>query len=105
KECRAVADKFKKAGVAVTGSGVIELQNDKANVRKAFENARAVGIPVMTCKPSRDAFPLVEKYVKQYDLKLAIHNHGPEDKVYPSPLDAWKVIQPYDKRIGLCIDV
>ncbi len=47
----------------------------------------------------------MEKFVKEFDLRLAIHNHGPEDKVYPSPLDAWKAVQPYDQRIGLCIDV
>lgn len=104
-ECRAVAKKFKDAGITITGSGVIELPNDEAAVRKAFENARAAGLPTMVCKPALDAFPLVEKFVKDFDLKLAIHNHGPEDRIYPSPYDAWKVIQPYDKRIGVCIDV
>jgi sugar phosphate isomerase/epimerase len=52
-----------------------------------------------------DAYPLVEKFVKEFDIKLAVHNHGPEDKVYPSPFDAWKAVRPYDERIGLCIDV
>jgi len=104
-ECRAVAQKFKDTGIAITGSGVIELPNEEAAVRKAFENARAAGLPVMVCKPAPDAFPLVEKFVKEFNLNLAIHNHGPEDKVYPSPLDAWKAVQPFDKRIGLCIDV
>ncbi len=104
-ECRAAVKKFTDAGITVTGSGVIELPNNEALVHKAFENARAAGIPTMICKPALDALPLVEKYVKQFDIRLGIHNHGPEDKVYPSPYDAWKVIQPYDKRIGLCIDV
>ncbi|HUB66353.1 MAG TPA: sugar phosphate isomerase/epimerase, partial [Candidatus Methylacidiphilales bacterium] len=39
-----------------------------------------------------------------YDIKIAIHNHGPTD-LYPTGEDAWKAVQPYDKRIGLCIDV
>lgn len=104
-ECRVAAQKFKDAGITVTGSGVIELPNNEAVVRKAFDNARAAGLPTMVCKPALDAFPLVEKFVKEYDLKLAIHNHGPEDKVYPSPYDAWKIIQSLDPRIGLCIDV
>jgi sugar phosphate isomerase/epimerase len=104
-ECGAVAKKFKDAGINVTGSGVIDLPNNEARLRKAFDNARAAGLPTMTCKPALDALTLVEKFVKEYDIRLAIHNHGPEDKVYPSPYDAWKVIQPYDKRIGLCIDV
>src|SRR5581483_3119198 len=65
----------------------------------------AAGLPTMVCKPAADAFPLVEKFVREFDLKLAIHNHGPEDKVYPAPADAWKAGPAYDPRIGLCIDV
>jgi len=104
-QCRAAAQKFRDAGLTVTGSGVIELPRNEAAVRKAFENAHAAGLPTMVCKPALNALPLVEKFVKQYDIRLAVHNHGPEDKVYPSPLDAWKAVQPYDARIGLCIDV
>jgi inosose dehydratase len=104
-ECRVAAKKFTDAGLTVTGSGVIDLPNNEAAVQKAFENARAAGLPMMVCKPALNAFPLIEKYVKQYDIRLGIHNHGPEDKVYPSPYDVWKAVQPYDKRIGLCIDV
>src|SRR5207253_2801186 len=49
--------------------------------------------------------PLVEKLVKEYDQKLAIHNHGPEDKVFPSPKTVWDAIKSLDSRIGFCIDV
>jgi inosose dehydratase len=104
-ECRAAAAKFTDAGLTITGCGVIELPNKEDAVRKAFENAKAAGLPTMVCKPHKDAFPLVEKFVKEFDLRLAIHNHGPEDAVYPSPNDAWDAIQSFDKRIGLCIDV
>jgi len=47
----------------------------------------------------------VEKYVKQFDIKVAIHNHGPGDKRYPSPLDAYRLAKPLDPRIGVCIDI
>jgi sugar phosphate isomerase/epimerase len=104
-QCRMAAQTFKDAGLRVTGCGVINLPNQEATVRRAFENAKAVGLPTMICKPDHDAFPLIEKYVKQYNIRLAIHNHGPGDTGYPSPLDAWNAAQPYDKRIGLCIDV
>jgi sugar phosphate isomerase/epimerase len=104
-QCRLAAQAFKDAGLTVTGCGVISLPNKEGTVRRAFENAQAVGLPTMICKPARDAFPLVEKYVKQYDLRLAVHNHGPGDDSYPSPFDAWKAVEPYDPRIGLCIDV
>jgi len=104
-ECRAAAKKFTDAGLTISGSAVIDLPNNEAAVRKAFENASAAGLPMMVCTPARDALPMVETYVKKYDIRLGIHNHGPGDKHYPSPYDAWKVVQPYDKRIGLCIDV
>jgi inosose dehydratase len=104
-ECQAAAKKFTDAGLTITGSNVLELPNDEAVVRKTFENAQAAGLPVMDCKPSFDAYPLLEKYVKQYDIRLAVHNHGPGDKFYPSPYDAWKLIEPFDPRIGRCIDV
>jgi inosose dehydratase len=104
-QCRVAAQKFKDAGLKITGSGVINLPNNEDTVRRAFENAKAVGLPTMVCKPSLNAYPLVEKFVKEYDQILAVHNHGPGDKEYPSPLDAWKAVEPYDKRIGICIDV
>jgi sugar phosphate isomerase/epimerase len=104
-QCRTAAQRFKDAGLTVTGCGVINLPNQEGTVRRAFENAQAVGLPTMICKPARDAFPLIEKYVKQYNIRLAIHNHGPGDNGYPSPFDAWKAVQSYDERIGLCIDV
>jgi sugar phosphate isomerase/epimerase len=104
-ECRAAAKVFTDGGLTITGTGVIDLPNDEAVVHKAFENVRAAGLHQMVCKPALDAYPLVEKFVKEFDIKLAIHNHGPEDKVYPSPYIAWDIIQKYDERIGLCIDV
>jgi inosose dehydratase len=53
----------------------------------------------------RRALPLVEKLAKEFNQKLAIHNHGPEDKVYPTPRVAWDHIKSLDARVGLCIDV
>jgi inosose dehydratase len=104
-QCKAVGEKLRAAGLALTGSGVVNLTNDEAKVRKAFENVRAAGMATMVCKPLPDALPLVEKFVKEFDLKLAIHNHGPEDKVYPSPDHIWEAIKNFDARIGFCLDV
>lgn len=104
-ECVAVAQKFRDGGFTLSGSGVINLPDDEAAARKAFDNVRAVGLPVMICKPEVKALPLLDRLVKEYDLRLAVHNHGPEDKVFPSPYDVWKAIEPFDRRIGLCLDV
>ena len=104
-EVRAVVAKATAAGITLTGTGVVAFKNNEAACRKAFENAKAARLPTMICKPDLDALPLVEKLAKEYDQRLAIHNHGPEDKVYPSPYDVMKAITPLDARIGLCLDV
>lgn len=104
-DCRAVAQKFRDAGINPWTTSVVNLVNDEAAVRRAFDNVRAAGMTMMTCKPEPAALPLVERFVREYDIRLAIHNHGPEDQTYPSPLAAMKLIASLDPRIGVCIDV
>jgi sugar phosphate isomerase/epimerase len=104
-EARAVAEKYHAAGITLTSTGVINLPNDETKCRRAFENVRAAAVVTMLGKPDPDAIPLVEKLVKEYDQKLAIHNHGPEDKLYPSPASAFAAIKSLDARIGMCIDI
>jgi sugar phosphate isomerase/epimerase len=84
---------------------VINMKNSDADVKNAFEYAKACEIPTIVCSPDPEAIPLLDKYVKEYDIKCAIHNHGPSDKKYPSPYDAFKLIEKLDKRVGLCVDV
>jgi sugar phosphate isomerase/epimerase len=55
--------------------------------------------------PALETLPRLEKFVKEYDIRIAIHNHGPEDKLWPSPLDVLKAVKGLDERIGCCIDV
>ena len=102
---RAVARRFTDAGITPMSCGNITMQNDEANVRQAFEYARDAGLPTIVCSPHPDSMPILDRMVKEFDIRLAIHNHGPEDKRFPSPYDVWKAVQPFDKRIGLCIDV
>ena len=102
---KAAAKKFLDAGVTPLSCGVITLSNDESAIRNAFEYARDAGIPTIVCNPARAALPTLDRMVKEFGLKVAIHNHGPEDKVWPSPLDAWEAIQGLDERIGVCIDV
>jgi sugar phosphate isomerase/epimerase len=77
----------------------------ESEVDQAFDYAKAAGMEMIVGVPNPELLPLVERKVKQYDLKLAIHNHGPTDKVYPSPQSAFERIRGLDRRIGLCIDV
>jgi sugar phosphate isomerase/epimerase len=102
---KAVAAKFKEAGITPLSCGNVSMKNDVADVRRAFEYARDVGLPTIVCSPDPDSMKILDAMVKEFDIRLAIHNHGPEDKRFPSPYDVWTAVQPYDKRIGLCIDV
>ena len=52
-----------------------------------------------------ETLPRIEKFVKEYDIRFAIHNHGPEDKLWHSPLDVLKAVNGMDPRMGCCIDV
>jgi len=104
-ERKAVARKFLDAGITPLSCGNIGMSDDESEIRNAFEYARDAGIPVIVCKPTRKSLPVLDRMVKEYDIKLAIHNHGPEDNVWPSPYEPWEAIQSYDERIGLCIDV
>ena len=104
-EIKAARAKLAAAGITLMGGGVIYMKNDEAAVRKAFEYAKAAGFPLIVGAPDPDAIPLVERMVREYNIPLAIHNHGPEDKSYPAPQDALKLIKDRDRRLGLCMDV
>ena len=100
------AEEYRAAGMRLTAAGTIYFsKEDDADIRPKFEYLKAAGIPMTVCSPTHEVLPKLEAYVKEYDIKLAIHNHGPEDKVWPSPLDVLKVVKTMDARIGCCIDV
>jgi len=100
------AKMFRDAGLTPLSVGNISMRSGEADIRKAFEYARDIGVPTIVCAPSLDAIPFLDEMVKQFDIRLAIHNHGPEDKGYfPSPYDVMRAVEKFDKRIGLCIDV
>ena len=102
---KALVQKLKAADITPLSCGNITMQNDEKDVRRAFDYARDCGMPTIVCSPHPDSMPLLDKMVKEYNIKLAIHNHGPEDKRFPSPYDVMKAVSKYDSRIGLCIDV
>lgn len=104
-ECRAAAEAFRAAGIKVATTSVVNLVDDDAALRKAFENVKAAGLDLMTCRPVPAAMPRIERFVKEYNIRLAVHNHGPEDKDLPGPDTTLKLVQPYDARIGLCLDL
>lgn len=97
---------FESAGIKIIGVGNISFQkDDEGEMRRNFEYAKALGAPVIVMAPTHITTPKIEKFVKEYDIKAAIHNHGPEDKHFPAPADVLKVVKSMDNRMGLCVDL
>ena len=102
----AQAAAYRAAGFILTAAGNITFNTvDESDIRPKFEYLKAAGIPIAVCAPTHEVLPRLEKFVKEYDIKLAIHNHGPEDKNFPSPFDVLAAVKNLDPRIGLCIDL
>jgi sugar phosphate isomerase/epimerase len=97
--------RFQDAGIEVMSGGVIYMQkDDDADMRRSFEYAKACGMPMIVIGPTAETMPRIEKYVKEYNIKVAIHNHGPEDRHFPTPESALRVVKNLDPRCGICID-
>jgi len=105
-ETAALSD-YTEAGIKLHAAGAIYFAKDEdADIRAKFEYCKRAGIGVIVAgDPAPETLPRIEKFVKEYDIRIAIHNHGPEDKLWPSPLDVLKVVKGMDPRIGCCIDV
>ena len=103
-QIEAVLAKVKEEGLELYGGGVIYMRSE-ADVNRAFDYAKAAGMRIIIGVPNHELLELVNKKVQEYDIRVAIHNHGPGDKVYPTPQSAMEKIAKLDRRIGLCIDV
>ena len=103
-EIKNITTKFEKAGIGLYGGGVIYMKTAQ-EVENAFRYAKAANMKVIIGVPNHDLLHLVEMKVKETNIKLAIHNHGPGDEVYPTPEVVYNKIKGLDTRIGLCIDV
>ncbi|HEY4875251.1 MAG TPA: sugar phosphate isomerase/epimerase [Puia sp.] len=99
-----VKSKFSAAGIAIYAVGVIYMK-DENELNNAFDYAKKVGVNLIVCAPNYDLLPQLERQSRTYNIRAAIHNHGPEDKLYPGPKDVYDRIKNLDNRIGLCLDI
>jgi sugar phosphate isomerase/epimerase len=103
-EIKAVVKKVEAAGLVLYGCGVVYMKN-KEEADRAFRYAQAGGMGVIIGVPNHELLEYTNKKVREYDIKLAIHNHGPGDKLYPTPQSAYERIKDLDPRMGLCLDI
>lgn len=97
---------FEAAGMKIMGGGTVNFtKEDDADIRTYFEYAKNAGMPLMVSMPTARILRMLEKFVKEYDIKIAVHNHGPEDKNFPSIQDVLPVVKDMDPRVGVCCDI
>lgn len=92
-------------GLTAYSFGVTRPTADKEANRKLFEFAKLMGMKVIMVEPTDlTAWNNIEELVKEYDIKVAIHNHG-TGSVYGNPATVKKILAERDHRIGVCLDV
>ena len=97
---------FETAGLRIVGGGTITFEKDTdEEVKKYFEYARAAGMPLIVATAPPEALPRIQRFARDYNVQVAIHNHGPEDQRFPSPYDVLRAVNGMDPHMGLCLDV
>ena len=90
-------------GIQIIATGVYVAEKPE-DWEKMFRFAKGMGMEFITCEPALDDWDLVEKLVKQYGIKISVHNH-PKPSDYWTPDNLLKAIGGRSKMIGSCADV
>ena len=91
-------------GLSISAHGVNRFTKDAARNREIFEFARRAGIGILGADPDPDSFASLDELVKEFDIRVAIHNHGPKHR-YNKVVDVLDAIEKHDARIGACADL
>ena len=103
-EISAVKSKFAAAGITIYTGGVIYMKT-KESVDIAFDYAKKLGVDLLICAPDYTLLSYVEQKVKETNVRVALHNHGPDNPLYPNATDIWDHIKNMDARMGICLDI
>jgi sugar phosphate isomerase/epimerase len=90
----------------VTGYAVGPIyMKSEEEIDRGFAYAKRVGVKLIVGVPNYELLPYVDRKVKEYGFRYAIHLHGPDIKVYPDATDVWEHTKDLDPRIGMCLDI
>jgi sugar phosphate isomerase/epimerase len=103
-DIQAATAKIRDAKITLYGGGVIYMKTAE-EVNRAFDYARAAGMKTIIGVPNHELLELVNQKAIEYDIEVAIHNHGPGDKLYPTPESVYEKVKGLDRRMGLCMDI
>jgi len=103
-EIQKMVQKVKGLGLRISAHGVNGFSKDAEANRKVFEFAKKAGIKNISAAPTPDSMDSLNDLVKEYDIRIAIHNHGPSDR-FNKVVDVLRAIEGRDPRIGACADL
>jgi sugar phosphate isomerase/epimerase len=90
-------------GIKLVNIGVVKLPPEEAESRKVFEFAKKMGIDTLVSEPEPAALDTVEKLCKEYNIKVAIHNH-PKPSHYWNPDTVLEAVKGRTPLMGSCAD-
>lgn len=100
----AMKAKLTKRDLTISAHGVNNFTADHERNEVTFKFAKLAGIKNISANPKPDSFDSLDKLVAKYDIRIAIHNHGP-GALYDKIDDGLKAVKGHDKRIGFCADL
>ena len=105
-ELNSIRGKFLSAGVTLVSYYIHNIPADEEICRQIFEFGRKMGIETIISEPKTEALDVIEKYCKQYDIRLAIHNHEKDiSPLYHDPRELLEVCRGRSPLIGACGDL
>ncbi len=81
----------------------VPLPGDEKECRKSFEFARKMGLDTLVGEPEPEALDTVEKLCKEYNIRVAIHDH-PKPSKYWNPQFVLDAIKGRSPLLGACAD-
>jgi sugar phosphate isomerase/epimerase len=91
-------------GLKLVNYGVVGLPNNEDQCRQVFDFAKEMGIKTIVSEPPDEAWDLINKLCKEYEINVAIHNH-PNPSHYWNPDKVLEVSKGRSKYIGACADI
>jgi inosose dehydratase len=80
-----------------------EIEADADRLRQTFQFARKNSVSVLVGQPTAEAFPILDGLVKEFEIKVGVHNYGPGHR-FDRIADILQAVEPWDQRIGYCLD-
>jgi sugar phosphate isomerase/epimerase len=111
----AITARMKSKGInpVFVNMGVVKPGINEAESRKIFEGAKKLGITVLVAEPETHdkmeelglVMDVVEKLAKEYNIKVAIHNHPGPVNFYWNPDTVAAAVKGRSELLGACADV